>query len=131
MDVDPSAPVASMRKPARGFPSRRPGVHPVSAKLMPPAARRPPTCLLSAVGRVTKKGPFARPLKMEKTRRIVNVDETDHTANMVMALTDMVNSSILMAPSLSQAVPDVRRRMVMHALKQATGRALLLGAIEV
>jgi hypothetical protein len=68
---------------------------------------------------------------MEKTRRIVNVDETDHTANMVMALTDMVNSSILMAPSLSQAVPDVRRRMVMHALKQATGRALLLGAIEV
>ena len=115
-----SAPVASMRNPAIGFPSNKPGAHAVIVTLIAADALLGPTCLAMAVGSVTKNAPFAMPFRIEKTIRTASVEEKDHMAKKVIAFNAIVESIMLIAPNWSQAYPDPRRPIAIEALKQAT-----------
>jgi hypothetical protein len=88
--------------------------------------------LAMAVGIVTKNAPFDNPLKAAKRSCRVNVDETGQIANVVKVLSPIAKSRVFVEPSLSQAMPELRRPIAMHTLKQATipAAVLLVSPIE-
>ena len=73
-----------------------------------------------AVGMVTKKAPFAIPLRAAKTANGPIVSDTGHMASILTAFKAIVRSSMLVEPNLSQAKPAPRRPTAVQALKHAT-----------
>lgn len=79
-----------------------------------------PKTLLTTVGIVEKKPPFAAPLTMTKNASGARPVETGQMANMLTALTSRHMSRVLSAPSLSQSRPHKTRPTAEEKLKPAS-----------
>lgn len=79
-----------------------------------------PKMLLTAVGMVEKKAPFAAPLIATNTTSGASVVDAGHTASMVTAVMTSDAMSVLREPSLSHAMPEAMRPNADARLKPAT-----------
>lgn len=79
-----------------------------------------PNTLLTTVGMVEKKAPFAAPLIITNTISGASVVDAGHMANMVMAVRTREAANVLSGPNLSQATPDAILPTADARLKPAT-----------
>src|SRR6188768_2429342 len=91
------------------------------------AAADPGASATTAVGRATKKLPFAQPLMMAKINSGGRDELTGHIANMLRLLTRFVITSALKAPTRSQNHPPVSLPTAVAAPNPATSPAPIPG----
>src|SRR5687767_11487396 len=105
--------------PARGAPNRYPGVQKKVIKLIE-AAAEPGAIIATAVGRVTKKLPFAQPLIRAKMNSGGSDSLTGQMANMLRLLMRVVIARALTAPTRSQNHPPNNLPIAVAAPNPAT-----------
>lgn len=86
-----------------------------------------PNTLLTTVGIVAKKAPFAAPLMMTKTTSGPKESETGQMTNMLRVVRDKPTKSVLRGPRASAARPELKRPMAEEMLKPAMRPAPALG----
>lgn len=126
IDRASAAPVDSMRIPARGAPSRYPGVQKNTIRAIDAAADCGATTA-TAVGRPTKKLPFAHPLTRAKINNGGKDVLTGHIASILTEFTKQVMIMVLKAPILSHVQPPRIRPTAVAAPKPPTKAAPIEG----
>jgi hypothetical protein len=119
MDLASAAPVASIRRPARGVPNKYPAVQNETIRIIDAAAEWA-AITATAVGRPTKKLPFAHPFTVAKTKRGDNDVLTGRIASMIRQLIIQVISIMLKALVRSHVHPPKMRPTVVAAPKPLT-----------
>ena len=100
-----AAPVFSIKMPARGVPNKYPGAQKEAIKVIDDAAE-PGVSIVTAVGNVTKKLPFAQPLTIANTKSGGSDELTGHIA----IILTLLMSAVMAVMSCLRWSRNLRRR---------------------